>query len=253
MRLAILSDLHLTVADMPVPSSDCDAVVLAGDIARPQQAIDWARQCSVPVLYVPGNHEYYGGSLSGTLSTLRALAAGTNVHILEKNEICLSGVRFLGCTLWTDFRLEPSSEERDAAMAKASELVRDFSRIKLDIESDELLTPAVSRQNFDQSVAWLEYKFTQPFAGTTVVLSHHAPSKGSIHPKYEGSPLNGCFVSDLEQKILSWQPALWIHGHLHDSSDYQMGATRVVCNPRGYVRNGVTENPQFDPRLVIQI
>ena len=253
MRLAILSDLHLTVAEMSVPPSNCDVVILAGDIARPQQAITWARQFDVPVVYVPGNHEYYGGSLIGTLATLRALAAGSNVHILERDEICLQGVRFLGCTLWTDFRLAPTVEECDASMSMASELVRDFSRIKLDVDNETLFTPAMSRQIFDQSVSWLGHKFAESFDGKTVVVSHHAPTRDSIHPKYEGSPFNGCFVSDIEEKLASWQPSLWVHGHLHDSSDYQIKQTRVVCNPRGYVRDGITENPLFDPHLVIQI
>jgi Icc-related predicted phosphoesterase len=253
MRLAILSDLHLTVADMAVPHSACDVVILAGDIARPQQAIAWASQFSVPVIYVPGNHEYYGGSLSGTLATLRALAAGSNVHILERDELRLNGVRFLGCTLWTDFRLLPDAEEREASMTMASQTVRDFSRIRLNDSSDALFTPLISRQIFDQSVAWLEQKFAQAFSGTTVVVSHHAPATASIHPKYEGSPFNPCFVSDMEERLAAWGPALWVHGHMHDRSDYQVQNTRVVCNPRGYAREGVPENRLFDPNLVIQI
>ena len=112
MRLAILSALHLTVAGMPVPQVACDVVILAGDVARPQQAMAWAKQFTVLVIYVPGNHEYYGGSLSGTLSTLRELARGSQVHVLERDELRLGGVRFLGCTLWTDFRLQATEAER---------------------------------------------------------------------------------------------------------------------------------------------
>ena len=253
MQLAILSDLHLTVADMAAPVSDADVVILAGDIARPQQAIAWASQFSVPVIYVPGNHEYYGGSLTGTLASLRALAAGTNVHILEKDDIILDGVRFLGCTLWTDFRLSSTPEEREVAINMASELVRDFSRIKMDEISDALFTPLMSRQIFDASLTWLEQQFALPFSGTTVVVSHHAPTTGSIHPRYAGSPLNACFVSDIAEKLEEWSPALWVHGHLHDSSDYQVKNTRVVCNSRGYARDGTPENPLFDPHLLIAI
>jgi len=245
--------LHLTVADMAVPHSDCDVVILAGDIARPQQAITWASQFSVPVIYVPGNHEYYGGSLTGTLASLRALAAGTNVHILERDEYHLNGVRFLGCTLWTDFRLLATAEEREASMTMAIQTVRDFSRIRLDDSSDALFTPLISQQIFDQSLAWLEQKFAQPFSGTTVVVSHHAPTIASINPKYEGSPFNPCFVSDIEERLAAWGPALWVHGHMHDRSDYQVKKTRVVCNPRGYAREGVAENTLFDPNLVITI
>ena len=253
MRLAILSDLHLTVAGMPVPEVDCDVVILAGDLARPQQAMAWATQFSVPVIYVPGNHEYYGGSLSGTLANLRELARGSQVHVLERDELRLGGVRFLGCTLWTDFRLQATEAERVASMTMASEMIRDFSRIRLDDDGAALFTPELSRQVFDASVAWLDKKFAEPFEGTTVVISHHAPSLGSINPKYVGSPLNACFVSNIEPQLRRWNAPLWIHGHLHDSYDYMVGNTRVLCNPRGYVRNDIPENALFDPGLVISI
>lgn len=253
MRLAIFSDLHLSVAGMPLPQVECDVVILAGDLARPQQAMAWARQFSVPVLYVPGNHEYYGGSLSGTLASLRELARGSQVHVLEREEWRLAGVRFLGCTLWTDFRLMATEAECAASMAMARETIRDFSRIRLDDAGDALFTPERSRQVFDDSVAWLQKKFDEPFDGATVVVSHHAPSRGSINPKYEGSPLNACFVSDIEAQLRRWSPPLWIHGHLHDSYDYRLGDTRVLCNPRGYVRNDVAENAAFDPGLVISV
>ena len=253
MRLAILSDLHLSVADMAVPPLECDVVILAGDLARPQQAMAWARQFSAPVIYVPGNHEYYGGSLTGTLATLRELASGSRVHVLEKDELRLGGVRFLGCTLWTDFRLMATEAERAASMVTASQTIRDFSRIRLDDDGDALFTPERSREVFDESVAWLDKKFAEPFDGTTVVVSHHAPSRGSINPKYEGSPLNACFVSDIEPQLRRWRAPLWIHGHLHDSYDYAVGNTRVVCNPRGYARQGVAENQAFNPRFVITV
>lgn len=253
MRLAVLSDLHLSVAEMAVPSIDCDAVILAGDIARPPQAIAWARQFPQPVIYVPGNHEYYGGSLSGTLAALRELSVGSRVHILERDELRLDGVRFLGCTLWTDFRLLADECERAASMLQASQLIRDFSRIRLDETSDTLFTPLASRQIFDQSVAWLDGKFSESFAGPTVVISHHAPSPGSINPKYAGSSVNPSFVSDLEPQLRHWKAPLWIHGHVHDSYDYRVQSTRVLCNPRGYARSGVPENPSFDPQLVVTI
>ncbi len=253
MRLAVLSDLHLTVAEMPVPMVDCDVVILAGDIARPQQAIEWARQFSQPVIYVPGNHEYYGGSLSGTLQALKKLSAGTQVHVLDQEEVQIAGVRFLGCTLWSDFRLLDSETEREASMELASQFIRDFTRITLNDDSTELFSPAASRQLFDQSVSWLEERFAEPFPGSTVVISHHAPARGSIHPKYAGSPVNASFVSDLELQLRRWKPSLWVHGHVHDSHDYRVGDTRVLCNPRGYARSGTPENSAFDAGLVVNI
>lgn len=256
MRLAILSDLHLTVAEIPVPDVDCDAVILAGDVARPQQAMDWARQFTVPVIYVPGNHEFYGASVSGTVAVLRQHAQGSNIHMLDREVVCIGGVRFLGCTLWTDFRLLPSAELRAASVAEASKSIRDFSRITTgDVADpgDALFSPAVSCQIFDQSVAWLEEEFAKSFDGSTVVVTHHAPSRGSINPKYADSLLNACFVSDLDAHIVRWNPTLWVHGHTHDSYDYRVANTRIVCNPRGYARDGVAENAAFDLSLVIQV
>ncbi|WP_025917558.1 metallophosphoesterase [Herminiimonas sp. CN] len=253
MHLAILSDLHLTVAAMPVPQPECDLLILAGDVARPQQAIDWARQWAVPVIYVPGNHEYYGGSLRGTLAALRQQVAGSNVHVLDMDDIRIGGVRFLGCTLWTDFRLFPTEALRAASVDEACRSMRDFSRIKLDDEVDTLFSPAMSQQIFDRSVRWLDAKFAEPFDGVTVVVTHHAPSRGSINPKFADSLLNACFVSDLESQIARWNPALWVHGHTHDSFDYPVANTRVVCNARGYALNGIAENTAFDSALTVSI
>ncbi len=93
----------------------------------------------------------------------------------------------------------------------------------------------------------------KPHDGPTVVITHFAPSRKSISPKFEGSPVNACFVSDLEPQILRWQPELWVHGHTHGSFDYKVGKTRVVCNARGYAKDGVPENPKFNPALVLEL
>ncbi|AIY40495.1 Ser/Thr protein phosphatase family protein [Collimonas arenae] len=253
MKISLLSDLHLSVHPMAPPQTDADVVVLAGDIWRPAEAVEWARQFSAPTLFVAGNHEFYGRDLTGAVAELRTAAAASNVHILQQQSVVLDGVRFLGCTLWSDFRFFSSEEQRQLGLQQAVELVRDFSRIRVTPDSPEPFTPAVSQRLFDDSVTWLEQQFSQPHDGPTVVISHHAPSPQSVHPKYAGSALNACFVSDLEQQILKWQPALWLHGHLHDSFDYRIGATRVVCNPRGYARAGKQENPLFDPYLSLTV
>jgi len=85
------------------------------------------------------------------------------------------------------------------------------------------------------------------------VVTHFAPARGSIATQFIGSPLNACFVSDLEAHILRWQPALWLHGHVHHSCDYRVGATRVVANPRGYAPKGVVENAHFAPEMLIEV
>jgi Icc-related predicted phosphoesterase len=106
---------------------------------------------------------------------------------------------------------------------------------------------------FDVHARWLDGKLAEPFAGPTVVITHHAPSPKSIHPRFEDSLLNACFVSDVERLIAGSRARLWIHGHTHDSFDYVLNGTRVVCNPRGYAKDGISENPRFDANFLVEI
>jgi predicted phosphodiesterase len=253
MKLSVLSDLHLSRGSLPHPRTDADVVVLAGDIARPQQAIAWARELGKPTVYVPGNHEFYGGSLGGTLAELKQLAAGSQVHVLDNEEWAFGNVRFLGSTLWSDFRLLATPQEREASIREGQEKMNDFRRIHVDEARTALFTPDHSAALFDRNVAWLEERLLAPWPGTTVVVTHHAPSARSIVPRFEGSLLNACFASHLDRLLRGDLAAAWIHGHMHDSLDYDAGGTRVVCNPRGYARDGVNENPRFDPDLVIEV
>jgi Icc-related predicted phosphoesterase len=254
LKLHLLSDLHLSQAGFSAPATDADVVVLAGDIARPPEAVAWARALGKPVLYVPGNHEFYGGSLPGTLAQLRALCEGTEVHLLHDTELVLHGVRFLGTPLWTDFLLFGSiGERRDAAVEAAGRFMRDFQRIRLAEDDPALFSPAASAVLFQRHAAWLRERLAQPFDGPTVVITHHAPSPRSIHPRFEGSPINACFVSRADDMLGGAKVVLWMHGHTHDSFDYVQDGTRVVCNPRGYRRNDVDENLRFDPGLVLTV
>ena len=250
MKLNVLSDLHLSRGALPIPANDADVVVLAGDIARPREAMSWASAFAKPVLYVPGNHEFYGGSIAGTVEELKRLSAGTRIRVLDNDEALIEGVRFLGTTLWTDFMLFGDGEARAAAMREAQRLMRDFSSIRL---GEAPFTPDASAALFAQHAAWLAQKLAQPYAGHTVVITHHAPSRNSIHPRFADSLLNACFVSDAERLIDGSRARLWIHGHTHDSFDYVVNGTRVLCNPRGYAKNGVNENPMFDPDLIAHV
>lgn len=253
MRLHILSDLHLSAAGMDLPATDADVVVLAGDIARPREAVAWARQFDKPVLYVPGNHEFYGGSIDGTADELRALCAGSQVQVLDNGEAVLGGVRFLGSTLWTGFDLFDDPAQRGAAMDEALRLLRDFSRIRASAAAPEPLTPDDTVRLFQRNAAWLQQRLAAPHPGPTVVITHHAPTPHSIHPRFAGSLLNACFVSDAARLLRADQVGLWIHGHTHDSFDHTVNGTRVVCNPRGYARDGVPENPAFDPGFCVTV
>ncbi len=253
MKIRILSDLHLGFAALELPPSDADLLVLAGDIARPQDAIAWASMFDLPVLYVPGNHEYYGSDLQTTIAELRRFSQGTCVDVLQGTELHMAGVRFLGTTLWSDFRLFGTPLLNAAAMREARQVMRDFQRIRVGPDAQRIFSPADAVGLFRREAAWLAQTIAHPFDGPTVVITHHAPSRKSIHPRYDGALLNASFVSDAEYLLDAGRVDLWIHGHTHDSFDYRLGDTRVVCNPRGYVRGGVDENPQFDIDFMVDI
>ena len=253
MKLNILSDLHLSVCALDPPSNDADVVILAGDIARPEEAIAWASRLCKPVLYVPGNHEFYGGSIAGTRQALAQCAAGTNVRLLDEGEAVFGGVRFIGTTLWTDFLLFGEGARHEDAMEVGQKFMRDFTRIRKADDSPSRFTPADAAKLFDEQSRWLEARLATRFAGPTVVITHHAPSRKSIHPRFADSPLNACFISDAERLLEGTRAHLWIHGHTHDSFDYVVAGTRVVCNPRGYAPGGVNENPVFDANFCVEV
>jgi predicted phosphodiesterase len=252
MKLNILSDLHLGQGALDTPHNDADVVILAGDVSRPREAVAWARAIDKPVLYVAGNHEFYGDSIDGTLDSLRNSCEGTNVRLLDDNVAVLEGVRFVGSTLWTDFMLLGVARREDA-MREGQRFLRDFSRIRTSRHSAAIYTPADSAARFDVHRRFLAEQLAQPFAGPTVVITHHAPSPHSIHPRFRDSLLNACFISDLEHLMDGRRACLWVHGHTHDSFDYVVNGTRVVCNPRGYAKNGVNENARFDPDFTIRV
>lgn len=253
MKLNILSDLHLGVHAQDTPLNDADVVVLAGDIAPPRQAALWALRLEKPVLYVLGNHEFYGSSIDAATTELKGLCAGTHIHVLDNDEAIIDGVRFLGSTLWTDFMLFGGGSERAAAALEAQQRMRDFSRIRAGAATAAPFTPDDAAKLFARNAAWLDRRLQVPHAGPTVVITHHAPSRRSIHPRFTGSLLNACFVSDAEHLVGAGRAQWWIHGHTHDSFDYLLNGTRVICNPRGYARAGVNENARFDPNLTIEV
>ena len=263
-RLLILSDLHLEFAAFQPPDADLyDIVVLAGDIAVGVQAVHWARRPSTfagkPVVLVPGNHEFYNSERTRMLRQLREAAVDTNVHLLDRDEVILHGIRFLGATLWTDFELDVDQGTDVAqAMRDAMRGLNDFGGAirerRADSTSTHRFSPLDAAREHVISRAWLHERLQAPVGASvsaTVVVTHHSPSPLSMDPMYEGSDLNPCYYSDLPATCFQ-TAALWIHGHSHSSSDYRHHGTRVLANPRGYVRwNGAIENAKFDPRLVI--
>ncbi len=171
------------------------------------------------------------------------------VHVLNHGEVVIDGVRFLGATLWTDFKLFGDDMKRHA-YTEALNGLRDFRVIDY---GDKTFMPQDSARFNAADVKWLEGKLKgEKFDGPTVVVTHHLPSKRSIAERYSDQLLSACFASNLDH--LFGFSKLWIHGHTHDSFDYEVDSTRVVCNLRGYCEAGeAPENPDFNPGFVVEI
>lgn len=247
MKLHILSDLHTEFADCTPPPTDADVVVLAGDIGIGLAGIEWAARnfADKPVVYVPGNHEYYDHDLS-LIRELKATAPA-NIQVLDNDTVEINGIRFVGSTLWTDFNLYGEAE-RFHSMRRSAHLIKDFSSIR---NGSRKFTPEDSVRLHENGKAWIQEALGEPFDGPSVVVTHHLPSTMSIAPQYATDPSSPAFASRLEALIEIGRPVLWIHGHTHEAHDYQIFDTRVICNPRGYP--GETQGSRFHAGLVVEV
>ena len=259
MRIQILSDLHVEFGTaIPTLAPGAEILVIAGDLGpatwRPIRGAAEIWADAEHVLYVPGNHEFYGEDIEQARRILALDCGLEGVTLLDPGAVTIGHVRFIGATLWTDFRLDRSVRELDTHLAVGAGL-RDFAGAIRDWnspEGDSCLTTREAARRHRLELAFIEAELAAAAeAGLeAVVVTHHAPSPRSIHPRFAGSPLNAGFASDLEETILRFQPALWIHGHVHNAVDVTIGRTRVLANPHGY---DLAEAEDFQPDLVIEV
>ncbi len=256
MKIHILSDLHLEFApyDLDPSARMADVIVLAGDIHLGLQGLQWACDllASFPghVIYVAGNHEFYRHDIGATREAMKTFCVGNpRLHYLDNEGVVIDGVRFLGCTLWTDFELFGEDQIQQCLFDGARSL-NDFRVIR---NGDGRFTTYDSLELHKESLKWLETKLLEePYNGASVVVTHHCPSFSSVAPRFQEDPVSACFASRLDHFF--GHAGLWIHGHTHDSFDYIKRGTRVICNPRGYTRkNSPPENPKFDQALNVEI
>ena len=250
MRLYVLSDLHLEHAPFTVPEVEADVVVLAGDIAPGTAGIDWmfSHLSGRTILYVAGNHEYYGHDLPGLIPRLRHAASGSDIHVLENDSVVIDGVRFVGCSLWSDFDFA-GSENRANSMRVCERLVNDYKRIRA-TEHDRPLRAQDTRELHLSSRAWLASRLASPHDGPTVVITHHAPLVRERPENPLMAAVGGAFASDLSGLMDGDSASLWIFGHIHRAVDTQVNGTRVLSNQRGYPHEPAIG---FDPALVVEI
>lgn len=258
MKLRIVSDLHTEfwgpngpkkmekLVNQAIPPLDTDGdttLVLAGDTGsldrkvHYQWFLDVVSERFKDIVWVAGNHEWYGGNFEHDQKTyLELLDNYSNIHYDYYN--VFHGVRFLCMTLWTDYE-----RENPFIMELASQKMNDYSQIGG-------LTPQVALKEHVISRTILEDYLKNSWDGPTVVVTHHLPTWQSIPVEYKTSKLSGCYASDLEHLMVNYKPDLWIHGHTHTPVDYTIENTRIICNPHGY--RGF-EKTGYNPKLVLDI
>jgi DNA repair exonuclease SbcCD nuclease subunit len=263
MKIALCSDLHLEFEDINLKNTEgAEVLILSGDImlaadlhSHPPTVVspyesyselgtrqkaaqrfrDFLKRCSFEfphVVYVAGNHEFYHGRWKSSIDHLREECAKfSNVYFLERDVKVINEVSFIGATLWTDM-----NKGDPLTLHAISDMMNDFRIIRNDEHGYTKLRPAHAMYRHQQTLAYLKAVLPDMKDKKVVFVGHHAPSAMSTHPKYAGDYLmNGGYRSELSEMILdNPQIVLWTHGHMHDPFDYNIGTTRVVCNPRGY-------------------
>ena len=271
MKIQVMSDLHLEVHPdyRPAPAPGADLLVLAGDIGSYQVGSRLAgdefglerfsprRGWPVPVLFVPGNHEYDNLDFDVAHRRLRESCDRLGITMLEREVLVLGTVRFIGTTLWADFDALVSAEDRAAAsparlLKKREKAFRAANFYLQKAGTTQQGAPLLAegwREHALVCQAWLRQALAAPFDGTTVVITHFAPTLRSADPRYGVTPGTAGFCNSLDE-LLPYA-RIWIHGHLHCPQDYQVGACRILANTLGYAAKGEQEG--FREQLVIDI
>ncbi|TFZ07539.1 metallophosphoesterase [Ramlibacter henchirensis] len=267
MKFQLMSDLHLETQPglQFSPAPQAELLVLAGDVGsyQPGSALpgeDFGLErfaprngWPVPVLFVPGNHEYDNLEFDATHARLRETCERLGITWLEREVLVLGGVRFVGTTLWTDF---------DALAAQAPDTTRALKQREKAFRAANFYLPRFAgtfrgepmhaeqwRALGLECQQWLREVLAPPFDGPTVVVTHFAPSLQSADPRYGLTPGTAGFCNALDDLLPRAQ--LWAHGHLHCHQDYRVNGCRVVANPVGYSRKGEQEG--FLPHWVLEV
>lgn len=267
MRIQLVSDLHLEFSDYFIKNeSNADVLILGGDIMLAEKVAkleselgtrfrDFLKRASFQfphVIYIAGNHEFYGGYWSKSLDKLRwACAQHSNIYFLERDVKIIDDVVFVGGTLWTDMnRHDPLT------LHATRDMINDFRSITDDTSGYTKLKPATTVERHRRTREYILHVVKENAGRRVVVVGHHSPSYQSCHEMYKSQYImNGAYHSDLTDIMLDHpQVRLWTHGHTHHSFDYMVGGCRVVCNPRGYHQpTGWSEDTGWDPEKVVEV
>ncbi|UZE96757.1 metallophosphoesterase [Alkalimarinus alittae] len=259
IRIALASDLHIELSygavPIPVLPTDADVIVLAGDITNryhktknqfDQTFAAFRRHFKQPILFIPGNHEYYGSHFQTLNQELPEICERYDITLLQMGYADIKGVRFFGCTLWSDFLLH-GKDEMPWAIQAAQRRLADYRAISF---NDELIQSVDTRALFKQHFKWLNNALNEcPPTMKKVICTHFGPDKECVNPDYKGDELNPYYVNNLNDFITEQQPDLWLFGHTHFNVDYLVGKTRIVSNQLGYQR----EQTYFNSELCLEL
>ena len=273
MNIQLLSDLHLETHPHFQPSiaPNADVLVLAGDIGSYQNGSMLKDQGDtdfglarfsprkdlaawpVPVFFVPGNHEYDGMPFEEAHQRLQETCVRLNITWLHQRVKVMNGVRFLGCTLWSDFEALVPAQGALTQQLKAREKADRAANFYLKktgttLKGEAFLSDAVKALALADQ-AWLTQALSEPFEGPTVVITHFAPSLKSADPRYGLTPGTAGFCNALDHLLP--KADLWLHGHLHCAHDYVHLGCRVVANPLGYAKKN--EQLAFAPQKILRV
>jgi DNA repair exonuclease SbcCD nuclease subunit len=267
MRIQFFSDLHIGVAPIKriTIGPDVDVVVIAGDVCEGvKKAFEHVRRIvpdRIPVVMVAGNHEFYRHVWSEEIAQAKSLARDFNLLFLNDDVTMLGDTRFVGSTLWTNYRLFGDANAA-VAMETARRGMNDHRLITWQKNPWKRFRPEEALLLHERSRAFIADALRRPFKGNTVIVTHHAPHFGSVEKRFQKDTLTAAFASDLTDVIAVGETSadrdddgdrknglIWNHGHTHASSDYYVGSVRILANPHGYG----AENPAFDPQLVVEV
>lgn len=248
MKLLIYSDLHMEFEPFQPPETDADIVILAGDTNIGTRGIEWAKAAfkNKEVIYIPGNHEYYNHAIPQLTLKLKEETKDTNIHVLENDKIIIGDIEFLGCTLWTDFRLLDDNQKLFGMYAQ--QIMNDYRRIRVSPGFSKLRSIDTAMFH-SRSVKWLRQNLEKS-ERKRVIITHHAPSIRSLPEERRKDDTSAAYASNLDELAADSGASLWIHGHIHSKSDYYIGNTRIICNPGAYPEE---KTGGFDPAFLIEI
>ena len=235
MKIQFCSDLHMEVWKHAFPEitydDEADVIIFAGDISNNEtQAVSYMAELvkkGHTVMYVPGNHEYYRHDYKEQYEALKKACEDAGVIFLEMEYVDIDGVRFIGATLWTDYRANPQDTTITKMIAKRN--MMDHYVITID---GEKFTPDDCERLNDMAKEFLRHNIDPE--QKTIVVTHHAPTLHAVAPRFKGDALNPAFVNDWSEFVYDLNAEAWIFGHTHHDIDVTIGNTRVVSSQLGY-------------------